>query len=205
MMQHSFRAGQESDKLSTKWFTMIAKRKAPSVNAIVIHLRRFYLSNLSKEFSFEGYSSNQVKQILKYHGDAFIEMMNAAQIPDPHKPLSMIWFDKDLEKDTGCGWRVDPETNTVKFILFLLSIDPSFQYYFDNLDHKSNFEQLQLLGPLLWAISIIIRTCEKNRKDKLPTGSLEKNPQLHALGPLTGAFCLFKGTSMSVDMFNAFK
>ena len=119
---------------------MIAKRKAPSVNAIVIQLRRFYLGNLSKEFSFEGYSSNQVKQILKYHGDAFIEMMNMAKIPDMHKPLSMIWFDKDLEKNTGCGWNVDSESNTVKFILFLLSIDPSFQAQFDDLGHKSNFE-----------------------------------------------------------------
>lgn len=78
VVRNSFREGHFNDTLSQKWFTMIAKRQVPSVNAIVINLRRFYLGNLSKEFSFEGYSSNQVKQILKYHGDAILEMMKKA-------------------------------------------------------------------------------------------------------------------------------
>ena len=96
--------------VSNKWFNQVAKKRAPSINTIVIHLRRLYLTYLTKEFNFEGYSSNQVKQILKYHGDAIIEIMKTSGIENLNQPLSQDWFDKELEEKTGYGWTVDPES-----------------------------------------------------------------------------------------------
>lgn len=126
MVQQSFRGGSALDSLSSQWFIKVAKRRAPSVKTIVVHLRRAYLTNLTKEFSFEGYSSNQVKQILKYHGDALIEIMNTSGIKDVNRSLSEDWFDREREERTGFGWKADPESNQVKFLLFLLTMDYQF-------------------------------------------------------------------------------
>ena len=109
-----------------------------------------------------------MKQILKYYNDAFAEIMKLGKVQDWQKPLN--WFDAKLEAETGDGWFVDPGSNTVKFLLFLLTSEPSFLTSICKIK-LNDIDQIKKLGPFIWAVSKICKSGEKYRQDKLPTGN----------------------------------
>ena len=110
-------------------------------------------------------------------------------------------FDKLLEsvdlKNNGKGEQyTDPESKTVKLILWLFTIEPSFFADLNEACISLDESRLHMIGPFARAIHLILKYVELNKLNKIPNG-MEYDGVGNPLGAFSQCFLLFRGTSMS--------
>lgn len=74
-------------------------------------------------------------------------------------------------KNNGKGEQyTDPESKTVKLILWLYTIEPSFYADLNEACINSDQSKIHMIGPFARAIHLILKYVELNRANKIPTG-----------------------------------
>ena len=92
----------------------------------------------------------------------------------------------------------DLESKTVRLVLWLLTIEPSFYADLNEACIKMDETKLPMIGPFARVIYLILKFAELNRINKVPFG-MEFDMSGDPLGLFSQSFLLFRGTSMSTE------
>lgn len=97
---------------------------------------------------------------------------------------------------------LDPENRALQLILWLYSIEPSFQEDLARACLEMDDEYLETLGPYAAALYTVFQGAEFNRKDKLVPGiqlHAPKKDLYHDLGTFSGSHIVFRGTQLTPE------
>jgi len=107
----------------------------------------------------------------------------------------------DLKNNGKNEQYTDPESKTVRLILWLFTIEPSFYADLNDASIEQDEQKVEMLGPFARAIFLVLTFVELNRVNKTPFG-MENEFDGDPLGVFNQAFLLFRGTTMTSECIN---
>ena len=158
----------------------------PTVIEIIDGLKLLLQSKLRQELV--GIPQTELELFTKQYTQVFDKLLENVQLKDDGKD----------EKYT------DPESKTVRLILWLFTIEPSFYADLNEACIKMDDEKVEMLGPFARAIYLILKYVELNRVSKIPFG-MEFDLSGDPLGAFSQCFLLFRGTSMTMECINVWR
>jgi hypothetical protein len=130
----------------------------------------------------------------------FDRILELAAVENTGQPLTV----KIMVKN-GLGYPIkegllDPENRALQLILWLYSIEPSFQEDLTKVCLELDESYLETLGPYAAALYTVFQGAEYNRKDKLVPGIQLHDPNkdlYHDLGTFASSHVVFRGTQLN--------
>lgn len=162
-----------------KWSNTVKKNKfaKPTLVEIIDGLKRIVEKKVKEDLKHS--PKKEIELYVRQYHQVFDKLLEGAEIQNGGKN----------EQYT------DPESKTVRLILWLFTIEPSFYADLNDACINEDEEMLELLGPFARAIHLILKYVELNRENKIPFG-MEFDLSGDPLGAFSQCFLLFRGTSM---------
>lgn len=142
----------------------------PTARDIIDGLQDFYVEEIVKAKMTDSIRKGYQNEIISNYQKAFQKILELVDFKNPDEPMYYSLTEDGSKPDEGENNLMHPQSKATCLCYWLWTIEPSFYSWINQAAQEKDLHNLQYLGPMARAMSIVLSACEEERTDALPAG-----------------------------------